>query len=144
MRAWGRADAEGMRRMMRDGAGGRRPVMNVSWHDAQAYVGWLSRETGERYRLLSEAEWEYVARAGTETAWYWGESESGQCRYANGYDDDAPCAGTDMSTRRRRGRTRRTRSGLYDVLGNVFEWTEDCWTDSYSGAPTQRQPMAVR
>ena len=65
---------------------GSRPVMNVSWEDAQEYVRWLSRETGQRYRLLSEAEWEYVARAGTQTARYWGESESGQCRYGNGYD----------------------------------------------------------
>ena len=65
---------------------GRRPVINVSWEDAREYVQWLSRETGERYRLLSEAEWEYVARSGTETARHWGESEAGQCRYANGYD----------------------------------------------------------
>ena len=65
---------------------GSRPVINVSWEDAQEYVRWLSRETGQRYRLLSEAEWEYVARAGTQTARYWGESESGQCRYGNGYD----------------------------------------------------------
>ena len=51
---------------------GRRPVMNVSWEDARGYVEWLSAQTGERYRLLSDAEWEYVARAGTETMWYWG------------------------------------------------------------------------
>ena len=65
---------------------GSRPVINVSWDDAQAYLSWLSQQTGARYRLLSEAEWEYVARAGSVTARYWGESESGQCRYANGYD----------------------------------------------------------
>ena len=62
------------------------PVVCVDWNDARAYVEWLSRETGEEYRLPSEAEWEYVARAGTETARYWGGSESGQCLYANGAD----------------------------------------------------------
>ena len=65
---------------------GSRPVINVSWEDAREYVRWLSRETGEEYRLLTEAEWEYVARAGTQTERYWGESETGQCRYGNGYD----------------------------------------------------------
>ena len=73
-----------------DGWGrGRRPVINVNWDDANAYVGWLSNETGEAYRLLTEAEWEYVARAGTETARYWGEAASAQCRYANGADAEA-------------------------------------------------------
>ena len=127
---------------------GRRPVMNVSWHDAQAYVGWLSRETGERYRLLSEAEWEYVARAGTETARYWGESESGQCRYANGYDgtghakhayydieEPVGCADGYADTAPVGSYTPNA-FGLYDVLGNVSEWTQDCWNGSYSGAPT--------
>ena len=70
---------------------GRRPVWNVSWEDARAYVQWWSRETGQRYRLLTEAEWEYVARAGTTTGRYWGQGEAGQCRYANGGDASAPC-----------------------------------------------------
>jgi len=65
---------------------GRRPVINVSWEDARRYVAWLSEQTGEAYRLPSEAEWEYVARAGTETAWYWGEDLGEQCRHANGFD----------------------------------------------------------
>ena len=64
----------------------REPVVCVNWRDARAYAEWLSRETGQSYRLLSEAEWEYVARAGTTTARYWGEREAGQCRYANGAD----------------------------------------------------------
>lgn len=68
---------------------GRRPVINVSWLEVQAYSEWLSAETGERYRLPSEAEWEYAARAGTETKRYWGDDPSGQCRHANGYDLDA-------------------------------------------------------
>ena len=65
------------------------PVVCVNWRDARAYVEWLSRKTGEGYRLLSESEWEYVARGGTETARYWGESEVGQCRYVNGADREA-------------------------------------------------------
>ena len=67
---------------------GRRPVTNVSWEDATHYVQWLSEETGQTYRLPSEAQWEYAARSGTETARYWGESDSEQCRYANGFDQD--------------------------------------------------------
>ena len=113
---------------------GSRPVMNVSWEDAQEYVRWLSRETGQRYRLLSEAEWEYVARAGTQTARYWGESESGQCRYGNGYDDTAPCPDGYEYTAPV-GSFQPNPFGLYDVLGNVWEWTEDCWNYDYSGAP---------
>ncbi|MDE0222540.1 MAG: formylglycine-generating enzyme family protein [Spirochaetaceae bacterium] len=65
---------------------GRRPVIHVSWEDAQRFVAWLRRETGEPYRLLTEAEWEYVARAGSSAARYWGDSSSAQCRYSNGAD----------------------------------------------------------
>ena len=68
---------------------GRRPVIHVAWEDAQAYVAWLSSVTGEEYRLLSEAEWEYVARAGTTTSRYWGDDEMAQCRFANGSDESA-------------------------------------------------------
>ena len=129
---------------------GRRPVINVSWEDAQTYVAWLSEETGSDYRLLSEAEWEYVARAGTETPWYWGEDLSGQCRYANGFDREL--------TRKLRAEDVRIRVqpafcsdgysgaapvgsfepngfGLHDVSGNVWEWTDDCWNESHAGAP---------
>ncbi|MDE0332830.1 MAG: SUMF1/EgtB/PvdO family nonheme iron enzyme [Nitrospinae bacterium] len=123
---------------------GRRPVINVNWDDVQRFVAWLRIETGEPYRLLSEAEWEYVARAGTTTARYWGETESGQCRHANGADqtakkaldgrtvascDDghAPMAPT--------GTYVANNYGLYDLLGNVWEWVEDCANDSYRGAP---------
>ena len=113
----------------------RHPVVNVSWDDAQAYVAWLSWEIGEEYGLPSASEWEYAARAGTATARYWGKSESGQCRHANGADDKVAC-------RDGFGRTAPVGSfaandwGLHDMLGNVSEWTEDCWSDSYAGAPS--------
>ena len=124
---------------------GSRPVIHVSWEDAREYVRWLSRETGEEYRLLTEAEWEYVARAGTATARYWGERETGQCRYANGYDrtgqaeliftwDPASCSDGYVHTAPV-GLFEPNGFGLYDVLGNVWEWTQDCWNESYSGAP---------
>ena len=121
------------------------PVVCVSWDDAQAYVRWLSDQTGEGYRLLSEAEWEYVARAGTTTARHWGESEAGQCRYANGGDQTAKshndgwtvaaCDDGHYQTAPV-GRYEANAFGLYDVLGNVWEWTEDCWNKSYAGAPS--------
>ena len=137
---------------------GRRPVTNVSWEDATHYVQWLSEETGETYRLPSEAQWEYAARAGTETARYWGESDSEQCRYANGFDQD--CA--EINERRAEmfqdmgvgfpscsdGQARGTAPvgsyepnafGLYDMIGNLTERTDDCWNADYSeGAADDR------
>ncbi|MEO0981344.1 MAG: SUMF1/EgtB/PvdO family nonheme iron enzyme [Pseudomonadota bacterium] len=124
---------------------GNRPVINVSWEDVQAYADWLSRKTGERYRLLSEAEWEYVARAGTTTAYWWGGSASHE--YAN-YGADQCCSGL-ASGRDRWVNTSPAGSfsanafGLHDLHGNVFEWTEDCYVDSYSGAPTDGSARTV-
>ena len=124
---------------------GRRPVINVDWEDAQEYARWLSQETGKDYRLLSEAEWEYVARAGTQTARYWGTSESQQCEHANGADLDArqlkenwtvaSCSDGYLMTAPV-GMFQPNSFGLHDVLGNVWEWTQDCGNRSYSGAPT--------
>lgn len=123
---------------------GRRPVINVSREDALAYVRWLSRSTGESYRLLTEVEWEYVARAGTTSAWHWGESESGQCKHANGADAAArrEYAGTVLSHfascsdgylhTAPAGSFEPNPFGLYDVAGNVAEWTSGCW--DYSSA----------
>ena len=114
---------------------GSRPVIDVSFWDARHYVQWLSRETGEEYRLLTQAEWEYIARAGTQTERYWGDDEADQCYYANGDEDDVAC--TDGHERTAPvGSFRANAWGLYDVLGNVWEWTEDCWNHDYSGAPT--------
>ena len=121
---------------------GRRPVIYVSWDDAKAYVEWLSRKTGEEYRLLSESEWEYVARAGTGTgtARYWGESETGQCRYANGWDASATIYGATCNDGHAQtapvGTYEANGFGLRDVLGNVWEWVEDCQNGNYEGAPT--------
>ncbi len=119
------------------------PVVCVNWRDAQAYVRWLSRETGKAYRLLSEAEWEYVARAGARTAWYWGESESRQCQYANGADRSAErrynlyAVGCDDGAVQTSvaGKYKSNGFGLHDVSGNVWEWVEDCWNEHYNGAP---------
>ena len=122
------------------------PVVCVSWADAKAYVAWLSEKTGKAYRLLSEAEWEYVARGGTETSRYWGDSEVGQCDHANGgdvtlkeeYGDwkwvTAPCRDGSIHTSEV-GRYGENGYGLADMLGNVWEWVEDCWHESYGGAP---------
>ena len=118
-----------------------RPVINVSWNDAQAYVGWLSERTGATYRLLTESEWERVARAGTTTAWYWGETSSAQCRYANGRDALVDQYLLRLSCNDGHPNTAPVRSypanafGLHDVLGNVREWVQDCWHDNYRGAP---------
>ncbi len=109
------------------------PVVCVSWKDAQAYVRWLRERTGRGYRLPSESEWEYVARAGTRTARYWGESAAGRCRYGNGADiascDDGYAYTSPAGSFIANG------YGLHDVLGNVWEWVEDCWNSSYRGAP---------
>ena len=117
------------------------PVACVNWDDAQAYVRWLSGKTGKSYRLLSEAEWEYVARGGTTTARYWGESKAEQCRYANGADASMDFS-WGVSCEDGHARTAPVGSfaangfGLHDVLGNVWEWTADCWNAAgYGGAP---------
>ena len=116
------------------------PVVCVDWNDAKAYVRWLSGKTGHEYRLPSEAEWEYVARARTGTSRYWGEGESDQCRHANGADASADFglwAGCDDGFSRAAPVGSFAPNGykLHDVLGNVSEWVEDCWAGSYHGAP---------
>ena len=122
------------------------PVVCVNWGDARAYVEWLSSEAGEGYRMLSESEWEYVARGGSSTSRYWGGSESGQCSHSNGADStlksryrdwkwsSASCADGYGHTSPV-GSFRANGFGLHDVMGNVWEWVEDCWHESYRGAP---------
>jgi formylglycine-generating enzyme required for sulfatase activity len=108
---------------------GDRPVTDVSWTDAKAYVQWLSRQTGQTYRLPSEAEWEYAARAGTKTAYWWGR-DIGR-KFANCRD----CGG-EASPQTMEAATFFPNSfGLFDSAGNAAEWVEDCWNDSYRKAP---------
>ncbi len=114
----------------------RHPAVCVSWRDAQAYVAWLSAETGERYRLPSEAEWERAARAGTETQRYWGDGEADQCAYENGRTGGPGGRCEDgMTYTAPVGSYAANGFGLFDLLGNVREWVEDCWHDDYAGAP---------
>jgi formylglycine-generating enzyme required for sulfatase activity len=117
---------------------GNRPVINVSWVDANDYVSWLSKKTGREYRLLTEAEWEYVARAGSTTNYPWGNAiDCGKASYDGGLG--SPCY---YKTGRRSfrgtqpvGRYPPNGWGLYDMHGNVWQWCEDSWHPNYRGAP---------
>ena len=123
---------------------GRRPVISVSWEDAVAYTRWLSEQTEQRYRLLSEAEWEYVARARTTTKYWWGD-EIGQNRaHCNGCGSQWEggfyiLALLDPLQTAPVGSFGPNGWGLYDVHGNVSEWMQDCWNESYAGAPSDGQ-----
>lgn len=113
-RGWGRGD---------------RPVINVTWSEAKAYTRWLSQKTGHRYRLPSEAEWEYAARGATTTPFWWGR-DAGQNR-ANCRD-----CGTGRPVQSQSvGSFQQNPFGLFDTSGNAAEWVEDCWNDNYRGAP---------
>jgi formylglycine-generating enzyme required for sulfatase activity len=117
---------------------GQRPVINVTWDDARRYVRWLSRVTGKTYRLLSEAEYEYAARAGTQTVHSWGDNiklsgmamaDCNGCRSKWDHWGPAPV-----------GSAAPNRFGLYDMVGKVWEWTEDCVHSNYDGAPVDGSP----
>ena len=124
----------------------RSPVVCVNWYDAFRYTEWLSFITGETYRLLSESEWEYAARAGTQTARYWGNGIDEACEYSNVGDLDMADA---LGWRNREftcrdgavftaavGSYKPNAFGLYDMLGNVWEWIEYCWHWNHAGHPT--------
>ena len=122
---------------------GRDPVACVNWDDAQAYIDWLSRKTEKRYRLLSEAEWEYAARAGTSTKYGFGNLESGLCVYGSGADQSTGFSWRNKSCNDGYGdRTapvgsfKANRFGLHDMHGNVWERVGDCWNVNYDSAPT--------
>ena len=116
---------------------GRRPAINVSWNDAKAYVAWLSRQTEERYRLLSEAEWEYAARAGTAGPFYFGSTIStDQANYDGVYTYGSGRRGVNRNMPTPVGSFPANGFGLHDMHGNVKEWVEDCWHKNYAGAPT--------
>jgi formylglycine-generating enzyme required for sulfatase activity len=124
---------------------GNRPVINVSWVDAQQYAAWLSAKTGRRYRLPSEAEWEYAARAGSAGRYYWGDGAEWACAAANVFDltgsglfphwhwratcDDGHATTAPVGSFKPNG------WGLHDTSGNVWEWVQDCWHSDYTGAP---------
>ena len=124
--------------------GDRHPVVCVSWDDAQAYVQWLSASTGERYRMPSEAEWEYGVRANTVTSRYWDTGSATQCDQANGGDralvdqvGDWPVPIVNCNDGAAYtapvGSYPPNAFGLYDMLGNAWEWTADCYHDDYAG-----------
>ena len=110
---------------------GEMPVINVSWGEAKQYVGWLSQLTGREYRLPTEAEWEYAARAGANTSYSWGEDPG---------MGNANCDGCgsqwDLKQTAPVGSFKPNAFGLYDMHGNVWEWVEDSWHENYDGAPT--------
>ncbi len=122
-RSWGRDD---------------RPVISVNWDDAQQYSRWLSARTYNNYRLPTEAEWEYAARAGTTTPYPWGVKASHE--YAN-YGKDDCCEGLAQGRDKWADETAPVgqfppnKFGLYDMHGNIDEWVADCWNDNYKGAP---------
>ena len=115
---------------------GSQPVVDVNWEDAREYVNWLSRKTGQNYRLLSESEWEYVARAGTTGPFHFGSTIStDQANYDGHYTYGEGRPGIRRIQTVPVGSFPGNGFGLHDVHGNVFEWVEDCWHDSYDGAP---------
>jgi formylglycine-generating enzyme required for sulfatase activity len=116
---------------------GKRPAINISWDDAKQYVAWLSRKMGKGYRLLTEAEWEYVARAGTITAFNTGASiNPTQANYDTKVSYPGSPTATDPGKTVPVGSYPPNAFGLHDVHGNVWEWVEDCLYGSYAGAPS--------
>ncbi len=131
-----------------DDTGGRHPVVGVSWHQAKAYVAWLKVRTGRPYRLPTEAEWEYAARASATAnfTWNWGQVDTVTCQYANALDQSAKARFPELywaiTCNDSFPQTAPVGSfppntwGVHDMQGNVWEWVEDCWHPDYSGAPT--------
>ncbi|MBI3702101.1 MAG: SUMF1/EgtB/PvdO family nonheme iron enzyme [Afipia sp.] len=126
---------------------GSHPVTCIGWLDAKAYVEWLSRKTKMNYRLLTESEWEYAARAGTTSSYSFGDDKSNLCTYANiadqtykrssvGKNEDIEQCSDGYAFAAPVGKYLANAFGLYDMHGNVREWTEDCWNENYDGAPT--------
>ena len=104
---------------------GNRPVVNITWNEAQAFIAWLDARTGRHFRLPSEAEWEYAARAGTKTLYPWGDADDPSRRNGVGSVGRTTPVGSYPPNA----------WGLYDMIGNSWQWIEDCWHDRYTGAP---------
>jgi formylglycine-generating enzyme required for sulfatase activity len=131
----------------------RHPVVCVSWNDAQAYLQWLGRQAGQTYRLPSEAEWEYAARAGSSSSRPWGDDPNEACRHANGADQSSSPGGRTWSPRHECndgfwftapvGRYAANRFGVSDMMGNALEWVQDVSHDNYNGAPGDGSVWAV-
>jgi len=113
-------------------------VINVTWDDAQKYVAWFSKMTGRSYRLLTEAEWEYAARAGSTTAYFWGD-EIGK--------NNANCSGCGSQWDSREPSPvdsfKPNAFGLHDMAGNVWQWVQDCYHGDYDGAPIDGSAWAI-
>lgn len=121
------------------------PVVCVHWQDALAYIAWLSSKARKQYRLPTEAEWEYAARAGATTRWPWGDRADDACKFANVYDltewqgenyypKEFEC-GDGYKNTARTGAFAPNAFGLFDMIGNVWEWVADCYNASYVGSP---------
>ncbi len=131
---WAKATGRKPRPVRAEGWQDDRPVIDVSWEDARAYVKWLSRKTGQPYRLLSEAEWEYACRAGSEAAYCFGDGEAE-------LGDYAWYSGNSEGETHPVGEKKPNRFGLYDMHGNVWEWCEDLWHDSYKDKPEELKEL---
>ena len=136
------------------------PMMCIYWTEAQQYVQWLSKKTGENYRLLTEAEWEYAARGGVDTEWFWGDDDSQICEYGNVFDQVAAKnpelvagSGTAVSMAAQCedgydlaspvGQFKPNAYGLYDTVGNVWEWVQDCSPTYYPAEPVDGSAYEV-
>jgi formylglycine-generating enzyme required for sulfatase activity len=109
---------------------GDQPLMNVTWENTREYLAWLKRKTGRDYRLLTDAEWEYVARAGSTTDYFWGDSDAEICQYAAVDKGGDGCGkGRPLPA----GQLRANAFGLQDTLGSMYEWVEDCWNADLAG-----------
>ncbi|MCW5772806.1 MAG: formylglycine-generating enzyme family protein [Rhodospirillaceae bacterium] len=128
--------------------GNNHPVVCVNWHDAVKYAEWLSRKTGKRYRLPTEAEWEYAARAGSTAVRPWGSDPNNACRYGNVADKRArvPWSGHDCDDEAAFtapvGSYRPNAFGLFDMMGNAWEWVQDCFVEDYANAPGDGSAVA--
>ena len=129
--------------------GGNLPVEQVSWNDAQEFVQNLSQKTGKQYRLPTEAEWEYAARAGSQTMYFFGDDASQLERYA-WFDKNTAKVFQPLflfnllgAKTNPVGEKLPNSFGLHDIYGNVSEWTQDCWNENYNGAPRDGSAWAV-